>query len=151
MTEDVSVRGLTREFFRICSDYSFCRTLAENVRAGVTSHAAALGHAARRAAAGEALRSEIEDRLNRHSIRSNGRVVALKDLSLREIVNQNDEVLADVVRFYFKHPYAHGRTRRTRWLPAWFRTLFLRSLLGSAMRRELDLEYGEFFEMLALL
>ncbi len=151
MAEDVSVRDLTREFFRICSDYSFCRTLADNVRAGVTTHAAALGHAAQRAAAGETMRSEIEERLNRRSIQSKGRVVALKDLSLRQILDQDDDVLADIVRFYFKHPFAHRRTRESRWLPAWYRTLFLRSLLGNAMRRELDLEYGEFFEMLTLL
>ncbi len=151
MADDVSVRDLTRELFRVCADYSFCRTLAENVKAGVTTHAAALGHAAQRAAAGRTLGSEIAERLDRHLVHANGKSVALRDLSLREILAQDDETVARVVRFYFKHPYAHNRTRRSRWWPAWFRTLFLRSLVGNAMRRKLDLEYGEFFEMLTLL
>lgn len=151
MGDDVPVGDLIRELFKVCPDYSFCRTLAENVREGITTHAAALGHAAQRARADETLRHEIEERLNRRSVHSKGKVVPLKDLSLREILDQDDAVLTDIVRFYFKHPFAHGRTRRSRWLPAWLRTFFLRALLGNAHRRQLDLDYSECFEMLTLL
>lgn len=151
MSNSDSSRDLIRELFNVCPDYSFCRTLADNVQAGVTTRAAALGYAAQRAHAGETLRREIEERLDRRSIRSGVKAVPLKELSLREILDQDDGVLKEIVRFYFKHPFAHGRTRRSRWLPAWIRTFFLRVLLGNAKRRGLDLDYHECFEMLTLL
>ncbi len=146
-----SVRGMTREFFRTYPDYSFCRTLADNVRGQVTTYAQALQHLARRAQAADLHAAEIQAKLDRRTVTVGQRQVALKSLSLRRIVELEDLVLAQVVGFYFKHPFAHGRTYKSRWLPGWVRTFFLRALLGTARRRGLDLDYPQYFEILELL
>ena len=148
---DKSYRDLIQEFFKLYPDYALCRTLAANVQERVTSHSQALEHLARKARASEQNREQIEEKLNARTVQIQGRAVLIRDLSLRRIVDLDDQELAQIVRFYFKHPFAHGRTRRSRFLPNWIRTFFLRSLLGNAKMRELDLEYSEYFDVLTLL
>lgn len=146
-----SFREMVHEFFRLYPDYALCRTLAANVEEHVTSYAEAREHLARKARAWEMNRVEIEEKLNARTVQVEGCAVLIRDLSLRRIIDQDDDTLARIVRFYFKHPYAHGRTWRSRFLPNWVRTFFLRSLLGNAKMRKLDLEYGEYFDVLTLL
>jgi len=95
--------------------------------------------------------SEIEQKLDLQSIVIQGRPVPLKDLSLRRILQLDDSQLASVLKFYIKHPFAHGRTLRSRWVPGWIRSIFLRVLLGHAKNRNLDLNYPIYFEMLRVL
>lgn len=145
------VRDLTREFFAYYPDYRLCTTLAVNVEKGVTSYGDALSAMSSKARAAELNREAIEEKLNLRSVDVQGRTVRISELSLGEILRLEPDTCRTVVDFYFKHPYAHGRTRKSRWLPRWFRTLFLSTILGHAKRNELELDYGDCFEILRLL
>ncbi len=152
MASAETVHELTREFFHFYPDYFLCRTMAENVAQGVKSRAEALADLSQKARASEQNAGEIEQMLNRRTIqRATGETLLLRHMKLRDVLDLDDEALAEVVRFYCKHPFAHGRTRKSRLLPRWYRTLFLSVLLGHAKRRELELDYGAGFELITLL
>ena len=145
------VRDLTREFFAYYPDYRLCRTLAVNVESGVTSYGNALTAMSGKARAAELNREAIEEKLNLRSVSIQGRAVRISELSLGEIMRLDPDTCRTVVTFYFKHPYAHGRTRRSRWWPRWVRTLFLSTILGHAKRNGFELDYRSCFEILRLL
>jgi hypothetical protein len=152
MDEDTrTISELTREFFAIFPDYAFCRTLAANVLEGVTTRRQAIGHLSSKAWAQQRNRQEIQEKLDARTLLVGERRVRIKDLSLRSILDLPDPLLDEVIRFYLKHPYAHGRTLRSRWLPGWIRGFFLRVLIGNARARNLRLDFGECFELLTLL
>ena len=138
------LRTLTHDFFQSYPDFTFCRTLAVNIIDHVTTYESAVAILAKRARAAEQNREQIDEKLNRYSITIHGQLARIKDLSLREIIKQEDTVLKEIAEFYFKHPYAHSRTWKSRLLPRWLRTVFLSALLGHAKNRELDLEYDPF-------
>jgi hypothetical protein len=148
---EASIREHTRQYFRHYPDYLFCRVLAENVRNGTTSHSQALVMLLRKAAAARENREEINRRLNQRTVRIGNRYARIKDLSLMQLMDQEDSVLKEVLEFYFKYPYAHRRTLKTRLLPRLIRTLPLSALLGHAKRRKIALEYDLYFDMLRLL
>ncbi len=152
MASAETVRELTRAFFQSYPDYFLCRTMAENVAEGVKSRTEALSDLAQKARASAQNSQQIEEMLNRKTITlGHGETVLLQQLKLREILDLDDQSLTEVVRFYCKHPYAHGRTRKSRLLPRWLRTFFLSALLGHAKNRSLDLDYGSCFELITLL
>lgn len=145
------VRDLTKEFFAYYPDFRLCQTLAVNVENGVTGYADALSAMSSKARAAELNRDAIEEKLNLRSISVRGRTVRISELSLGEILRLDPDTCRTVVDFYFKHPYAHGRTKKSRWWPRWIRTLFLSTILGHAKRHGIDLDYGSCFEILRLL
>ena len=149
--EEKSVCELTREFFDYYPDYVLCRTLAINIKNNIITYHNAVGMLAKKASAAEQNRNRIEEKLNRRTVRVNNQLTPIKNLTLGQIMRQEDRVIKEIVDFYFKHPYAHGRTRRTRFLPRWGRTLFLSTLLGHAKRRGIQLDYTDYFEILRLL
>lgn len=149
--QDLPLEQLIRQFFCDYPDYAFCSTLAENVKAGVTTYANALALLGRKQEAARDNRLEIEEKLNARFVMSGGQSRPIKDLSLQEAMDLEDENLREVLEFYFKHPYAHGRTRRTRLLPRPVRAFFLSSLVGHAYRRHIQLDYAAYFAMLRLL
>tara|TARA_B100000745_G_scaffold163332_1_gene106905 strand:- start:272 stop:730 length:459 start_codon:yes stop_codon:yes gene_type:complete len=152
MTEqNKTIRQLIHEFFLYYPDYQFCRTLALNIQNNVTTHEDTIEILAKKNRATLENRVEIEAQLNRRTILINKRRVLVKSLSLREIMNQEDAVLEEILKIYFKHPYAHGRTKKVRVLPRWIRTMFLSALVGHANSRGLDLDYDAYFDMLTLL
>ena len=152
MTEqNKTIRQLTHEFFLYYPDYQFCRTLALNIQNNVTTHEDAMEILAKKNRATVENRVEIEAQLNRRTILINKRRVLVRSLSLREIMNQEDGVLEEILKIYFKHPYAHRRTKKFRFLPRWIRTMFLSTLVGHANSRGLDLDYDAYFDMLTLL
>ena len=140
-----------RRFFQIYPDYWLCRTLAENILEGTTTEAEALQILGTKAKASDENRGDIEEKLDRKTIPVRGQNVRVRSLSLRDILDLDDVGLQQVVQFYFKHPYAHQRTYRTRWLPNLLRTFFLRVLLGNARDRNLELNYRACFQILRLL
>ena len=142
---------LTHQFFKYYPDYLFCRTLAFNITSQVTTHEDALDILSRKARAAEQNREQISEKLDRYSVSVQEKPVRIKELSLREIMGQADGVLTEIANFYLKHPHAHGRTRKSRLLPRYVRTLFLSALIGHAKRRGLDLDYDAYFDMLTLL
>ena len=146
-----TVPELTREFFSIHPDYGLCRTLAANVLEGVQTERQAVGHLSSKAWAHQKNQATIREKLDARSVEIAGRRVPLKSLSLRNILDQPDELLEEILAFYLKHPYAHGRTFRSRLLPNWLRGFFLRVLIGNAKTRGLSVDYGECFELLTLL
>ncbi len=150
-SEEERLRTLTYEFFQAYPDYIFCRTLATNVIDYVTTYESATAILAKRARAAEQNRQQIDEKLDHYSINIRGQPGRVKDLSLRKIILQEDAVLQEITNFYFKHPYAHRRTKKSRLLPRWIRTFFLSALLGNAKKRELDLDYEAYFDMLRLL
>lgn len=143
--------GLTHQFFKYYPDYLFCRTLAFNITTNVTTHEAALEILTKKARAAEQNREQISEKLDHHSVTIQEKPVRIKELSLREIMGQEDEGLTEIVNFYLKHPHAHGRTKKSRLLPRYVRTLFLSALIGHAKRRGLDVDYNAYFDMLTLL
>ena len=143
--------GLTHQFFKYYPDYLFCRTLAFNITTNVTTHEAALEILIKKARAAEQNREKISEKLDHRSVTIQENPIRIKKLSLREIMGQADEVLTEIVNFYLKHPHAHGRTRKSRLLPRYFRTLFLSALIGHAKRRGLHLDYNAYFNMLTQL
>ena len=146
-----TLRRLTHHFFQYYPDYVFCRTLAFNVQNNVATHQGAIEVLAKKARAAQQNREEIDEKLDRYCVMVQGKPDRIKDLSLREIMGQEDAVLTEIANFYFKHPYAHGRTKRIRLLPRWIRTFFLSAFIGHAKRRGLDLDYDAYFDMLTLL
>jgi len=148
---DSPLEELVRQFFRDYPDYTFCSALAENVKAGVTTYPNALTLLGKKQAAAEENRLEITEKLDARVIVSQGRTTRIKDLSLRQAIDLDDKALKQTLEFYFKHPYAHGRIRRTRLLPRWARSFFLSALVGHAHRRGIQLDYAAYFEMLKLL
>ncbi len=149
--DDKSVAELTRQFFKDYPDYAFCQTLAENVHDRVVSYPNALALLGKKALAAEDNMEAIEEQLNARTIIVDGCPHRIAGLSLRAAMRLDDEPLEDVLRFYFKHPYAHRRTWRTKLLPRWMRAFFLNVLIGHACRRGLSLDYESYFQMLKLL
>ena len=143
--------ALTHQFFKYYRDYLFCRTLAFNITTHVTTHEDALEILTKKARAAQQNREQITEKLDQHSVRIQEHRVRIKDLSLPEIMSQEDGVLTEIANFYLKHPHAHGRTKKSRLLPRHLRTLFLSALVGHAKRRGLDLDYNAYFDMLTLL
>ena len=150
-SEDERFRTLTHNFFQAYPDYAFCRTLAANIIDHVTTYESATAILAKRARAAEQNRQQIDEKLDHYKVEIHGQPDRVKDLSLGEIIRQEDSVLQEITNFYFKHPYAHRRTKKSRLLPRWIRTFFLSALLGHAKERELDLDYDDYFDMLRLL
>lgn len=150
-SEEDRFRKLTHDFFRTYPDYPFCRTLAANIIDQVTTYESATAILAKKVQAAEQNRQQIDEKLDHYRVQINGQPVRVRDLSLGEIVRQEDHVLQEITAFYFKHPYAHGRTKKSRLLPQWIRTFSLRVLLGHARKRELELDYEACFDMLRLL
>lgn len=146
-----SVPDLTQEFFAYYPDYLLCRTLAINVVNNNTTYSVAINMMATKARAAEQNRTLIQEKLELTSISVGRRPVRLKDLSLHEILKLQDEVLKKIVVFYLKNPYAHGRTKRNRWLPRWIRSYFLASLLGHARNRGIQVNGEVDFEILKVL
>ena len=148
---ELSLEQMVRQFFRDYPDYAFCAALAENVKAGVTTYPNALTLLGKKQAAAEENLLEIAEKLDARTVVSQGRTTRVKDISLRQAMDLDDEALTQLLEFYFKHPYAHRRTRRTRLLPRWTRSFFLGALVGHAHRRGIKLDYASYFEMLKLL
>jgi len=149
--ENQSVLELTRQFFKDYPDYAFCQTLAENVHNRVVSYPNALALLGKKALAARENLDAIEEQLNARTIVVGGRPRRIVEFTLREAMRLDDKPLEDLLRFYFKHPYAHARTRRTQLLPRWLRAFFLNVLVGHACRRRLPLDYDSYFQMLKLL
>ena len=145
------LRHLIHEFFGYFPDYRFCQTLALNIEEGTTTYQGAVEILIKKARAAEQNRDEIRAKLDRRTVDVRGTAIPIRDLSLREILRQDDEVIREIALFYFKHPYAHNRTGRTRLLPRWCRTLFLSALLGHCRKRNLDMDYDVYFDTLTLL
>ena len=148
---DGGLIDLTHQFFKYYPDYLFCRTLAFNITTNVTTHEDALEILISKARAADQNREQISEKLDRHSVRIAEGPARIRELSLREIMGQEDGVLTEIANFYLKHPHAHGRTKRTRLLPRSVRTMFLSVLIGHAKRRGIDLDYSTYFDMLTLL
>ncbi len=151
LAHDKSVPELTRQFFKDYPDYAFCQTLAENVHSRVVTYPNALVLLGKKTVAAGENGEAIQEQLNARTVVVEGRPRRIAEFSLREAMRLDDKPLEDLLRFYFKHPYAHGRTRRTRLLPRWLRAFFLNVLIGHACRRRLPLEYDSYFQMLKLL
>ena len=145
------VPELTQEFFSYYPDYLLCRTLAINVANKNTTYSKAIDMMAKKARAAEQNQALIEEKFDLKSVPIAGRAVRLKDLSLNQILKLKDEVLKEILVFYLKNPYAHGRTKRSHWLPRWVRTYFLSALLGHARSREIQLDGEVDFEILGVL
>jgi len=145
-------RSLIQEFFGYYPDYLLCRTLAFNVESNVTTHEQALEILVKKAGAAQQNQDYIEEKLALQKVSIDGKFILIRDLSLKQIVHgSDDKALREILGFYFKHPYAHSRTKRTWLLPRWIRTFFLGALIGHAQSRGLDLDYGAYFEMLKML
>ena len=144
-------RALVREFFRIFPDYGLCRTLAENIRERHTTYPEALRQLALKVETTRESQVQIEEQLDRRSIVSQGKTMRIKDLALRQISELDDNALGEVLDFYSKHPYAHGRCKKSWWMPSWIRSFPLRFLIAQARARGLKMEYSELFELLGLL
>ena len=151
MSHDRAIQKLTRELFAHYPDYALSRTLAENITNQVTMHSQAIAILARKAEATRQNRDRIQQTFDRRAIYLQNRRILLKDLSLSQIVRLEDSKLKEVLDFYFKHPYAHGRTKTSHLLPRWLRSFFLSALLGHAKRRNIELDYASYFDMLRLL
>lgn len=151
VASDRSVPELIRQFFKDYPDYSFCQTLAENVHTRVVTYPNALALLGKKALAARENVEAIEEQLKARTIVVNGRPRRIADFSLRQAMSLDDEPLTDFLKFYFKHPYAHGRTLRTKLLPRWLRAFFLNVLVGHACRRGVRLDYDSYFQMLKLL
>lgn len=127
---------LIREFFRIHPDYSLCKSLVQNVRAGVCG----LDHAEQTlylsASSFAQNREAIDDKLDSRKTQVGGRWRLLKSLSEEEIGCLEDDAFLQAAQFYLKNPYAHGRVIRPKWYrPGFTRNHFLRRLLAEAIRR----------------
>ena len=144
-------RDLVREFFRIFPDYHLCRTLAENIREKHTTYPEALHQLALKVETTREHRAQIEEQLDRRSISSEGKTIRIKDLGLRLIPALSDDALREVLDFYSKRPYAHGRCKKSWWVPSWIRSFPLRFLIAQARARGLKMEYSDLFELLGLL
>ena len=144
-------RDLIHEFFRVFPDYALCRTLAENIRENQTTHPEALRQLALKVEATRQNRLQIEEQLDRRSIAIEGKMIRLRSLSLRQIPRLSDDALKEVLDFYSKHPYAHGRCKKWWWMPSWIRSFPLRFLIAQARSRGLKMEYSDLFKLLNLL
>jgi hypothetical protein len=142
---------MLRELFRIFPDFELCRTSVDNVACGVTTYGKARELMWKKAEGAKLNHREIRDRLDSKRIHDGAGWRTLKDLSWREIAALPDSPLTEVLQFYLKHPFAHGRTRSSRIIPRLIRTLFLRQLIGQAMRRRLKLDAAAAMELLELL
>ena len=144
-------RALVREFFRIFPDYGLCRTLAENIREKHTTYPEALRQLALKVETTRENQVQIEEQLDRRSVAIEGKTMRIKDLGLRQISELSDDALREVLDFYSKHPYAHGRCKKLWWMPSWIRSFPLRFLIAQARARGLKMEYSDLFELLGLL
>lgn len=144
-------RDLIREFFLIFPDYGLCRTLAENIQENQTTYPEALRQLALKVEATHQNRLQIEEQLDRRFIVIEGKTIRIRDLGLRQISRLGDDALREVLDFYSKHPYAHGRCKKSWWMPSWIRSFPLRFLIAQARARGLKMEYSDLFELVSLL
>ena len=144
-------RDLIHGFFQIFPDYGLCRTLAENIRENQTTYPEALRQLALKVEATRQNRLQIEEQLDRRSIAIEGNLIRLRSLGLRQISRLSDDALREVLDFYSKHPYAHGRCKKSWWMPSWIRSFPLRFLIAQARARGLKMEYSDLFKLLSLL
>ena len=144
-------RDLIHEFFRIFPDYGLCRTLAENIRENQTTYPEALRQLALKVEATRQNRLQIEEQLNRRSIAIEGKTIRIRNLGLHQLSRLSDNALREVLDFYSKHPYAHGRCKKSWWMPSWIRSFPLRFLIAQARARGLKMEYSDLFKLLSLL
>ena len=145
-------RALARQFFRVYPDYSLCRVLVENVEGGVITRERAYELLQGKATAAVTLRESIRESLDKKKVALDGHWHRLRDLALADVRRLDDTGFREVLRFYFKYPYAHDRLGR----PAWYRTRrarlrFLYDLLAEGRRRSLAVDYPAWEEMLSLL
>ena len=144
------VRTLLPEFFRIFPDYGLCRTLVENIQEAQTTYPEALRVLALKAEATRQNHLQIQRQLDRRFVVIEGKTIRIRDLGLRQMARLGDEALREVLDFYAKHPYAHGRCKKSWWMPAWIRSFPLRFLIAQARARGLEMEYPDLFELLGL-
>ena len=144
-------RDLIHEFFQVFPDYGLCRTLAENIRENQTTYPEALRQLALKVEATRQNRLQIEEQLDRRSIAIEGKKIRIRNLGLRQISRLSDDALREVLDFYSKHPYAHGRCKKWWWMPSWIRSFPLRFLIAQARARGLKMEYSDLFKLLGLL
>jgi len=142
---------LIQEFFRIFPDYLLCKTLVENIKENQTTYAEALRQLNLKVKAFYENRVQIKNQLNRRSVLVGNERIQIKDLRLLQMARLPNNALQEVLRFYFKNPYAHGRCKECKWIPSWFRTFALRYLIGQARSRGIQMEYSEYFELIRLL
>jgi len=98
-SEDERFRTLTHDFFQAYPDYAFCRTLAANIIDRVTTHESATAILAKRARAAEQNRQQIDEKLDHYKVDIHGQPGRVKDLSLGEIIRQEDPVLQEITNF----------------------------------------------------
>jgi hypothetical protein len=149
--ENQATLQIAGELFQIYPDYPLCRTLAENISVGQIDYSEATQQLAARRRVDDEASSEIKERLESRQVESGGTMHRIKDISVRQLSQLDDAALTQVLSFYLKHPYAHNRTKTSRWLPQLIRSFFLRVLVAHARRRNLDLEYQSYFELLRVL
>ncbi len=153
MREDETGRlKLIKEFFAICPDYSLCRTLVGNLNERTITYEHAIKLLRDKAADARLLGKAIKEQIDKKKILVQGKWLLVKDLSLSEIEGLDDSALEEVLNFYFKYPYAHERVPPASLLkPRVWRIRFLRALVEIAQRRNLDLDYYEWNELLSLI
>ena len=144
-------KEMIAEFFAIFPDYELCRASASNVISGTTTHEKIRELLWKKTEGAALNREAISERLNSKKIRVGEEWRLLKEMSTRDIIRLPDDALREVLQFYFKHPYAHGRVRRGALLPRFFRTLFFRQLIGQAMLRKLDVDIDGMFDLMGML
>lgn len=149
---EVDRRKTTRQLFKIYPDYELARNLTDNIALGIKTWGQAEELLWSKLRDAHQNRQAIEEKLDERKIRSGQQWRRIKDLTFRQIAELEDPIFEEVLKFYLKHPYAHGRVSRPAFhKPRILRTLFLRSLIGHAMKRRLDLNFGEMFELLSWL
>ncbi len=144
-------RSLTREFFGIHPDYLLAKTLALDVLAGTVSYEHARSLLAEKSGGTRLYGQAIAEKLEGKKVRVGGGYLRLKDLSEDEIMKLDNNAFAEVLEFYLKNPYAHGRSLAPRFpWPRLLRTRFLRRLVGEAKRRGIKLGFFSLDEFLQL-
>ncbi|HEY2930129.1 MAG TPA: hypothetical protein VGK99_00155 [Acidobacteriota bacterium] len=144
-------KEMIREFFQIFPDIQLCHASAQNVLAGITSYQQARELMWKKAEGEKLNHDAIEQRLDSKKVFFGSEWKILKELSLHNIIHLPDDAFREALIFYVKHPYAHSRIKRSRLLPRFLRTFFLRQLIGQAMIRKLPADYDEMFELMSLL
>ena len=95
--EQRTVRQLTHEFFHQHPDYSFCQTLAFNIKNNVTTYENAMEILAAKTQTSKENQKEIEEKLAQRVVHVNGRQVQIKDLSLTQILKQENNTLHQIM------------------------------------------------------
>jgi hypothetical protein len=149
--DEVKVKQLIREFFGIFPDYPLCRTLAENVLAGIVTYEHAMKVIQEKASGSSLFKQAIDEKLDNKKVGVAGQWRRLKDLSLEEILQLDDKSFIEAANFYFKYPFAHGRVPPPSPLkPRFWRIRFLRQIIEHAKHRKLLMDYDEWEDFLSL-